>query len=144
MASSSCLPSSSAVTIPIPGKPILKRPLPTHTGILGRLKDFLSTQPTAPGSDGAHKPLKRAHFILPHLATIYPISTLNPPSTPSLKDEKSPVRRIYFRVRRRRWGRFGPRSRGAALHRRVRASSSTCCVGVGRRDEEGVIETRGH
>jgi protein phosphatase 1 regulatory subunit 37 len=89
--SSSCSPSSSAVTIPIPGKSILKRPPPTQTGILSRIKGFLPTQPTAPVSDNAHKPLKRAHFILPHLATIYPISTLHPPSTPSLKDEKRAV-----------------------------------------------------
>ncbi|KAH0828810.1 hypothetical protein J3R83DRAFT_3258 [Lanmaoa asiatica] len=89
--SSSCSPSSSAVTIPIPGKSILKRPPPTQTGIFNRIKGFLPTQPTAPVSEGANKPLKRAHFILPHLATVYPISTLNPPSSPSLKDEKRAI-----------------------------------------------------
>ncbi|KAG6371077.1 hypothetical protein JVT61DRAFT_10616 [Boletus reticuloceps] len=89
--SSSCSPSSSAVTIPIPGKSILKRPPPTQSGILNRIKGFLPTQPTAPVSEDTSKPLKRAHFILPHLATIYPISTLNPPSTPSLKDEKRAI-----------------------------------------------------
>lgn len=89
--SSSRSPSSSAVTIPIPGKSILKRPPPTQTGILNRIKGFLPTQPTQPVSEDSTKPLKRAHFILPHLATIYPISTLNPPSTPSLKDEKRAI-----------------------------------------------------
>lgn len=89
--SSSCSPSSSAVTIPIPGKSILKRPPPTQTGILNRIKGFLPTQPTPPVSEDTHKPLKRAHFILPYLATVYPISTLNPPSTPSLKDEKRAI-----------------------------------------------------
>ncbi|KAF8129472.1 hypothetical protein EV363DRAFT_1219973 [Boletus edulis] len=89
--SSSCSPSSSAVTIPIPGKSILKRPPPTQSGILNRIKGFLPTQPTAPVSEDTSKPLKRAHFILPHLAIVYPISTLNPPSTPSLKDEKRAI-----------------------------------------------------
>ncbi|KAF8548474.1 hypothetical protein OG21DRAFT_759578, partial [Imleria badia] len=89
--SSSCSPSSSAVTIQIPGKSILKRPPPIQSGILNRIKGFLPTQPTAPVSEDSSKPLKRAHFILPHLTTIYPISTVNPPSTPSLKDEKRAV-----------------------------------------------------
>lgn len=89
--SSSCSPSSSAVTIPIPGKSILKRPPPTQTGILNRIKGFLPTQPTTPVSDDTSKPLKRAHFILPYLATVYPISTINPPSTPFLKDEKRAI-----------------------------------------------------
>ena len=89
--SSSCSPSSSAVTIPIPGKSILKRPPPIQSGILNRIKGFLPTQPTAPISEDSSRPLKRAHFILPHLATVYPISTVNPPSTPSLKDEKRAV-----------------------------------------------------
>jgi len=99
--SSSCSPSSSAVTIPIPGKSILKRPPPTQTGILSRIKGFLPTQPTAPLPDDAHRPLKRAHFILPHLATVYPISTLNPPSTPSLKDERRAIEEKETERRRR-------------------------------------------
>ncbi|KIJ60815.1 hypothetical protein HYDPIDRAFT_31861 [Hydnomerulius pinastri MD-312] len=88
---SSCSPSSSAVTIPIPGKSILKRPPPTQTGIFNRIKGFLPTQPTTPISEDINKPLKRAHFILPQLAVIYPISSLNPPSTPTLKDEKRAI-----------------------------------------------------
>ncbi|KAG1863171.1 hypothetical protein DFJ58DRAFT_715166 [Suillus subalutaceus] len=88
--SSSCSPSSSAVTIPIPGKSILKRPPPTQTGILSRIKGFLPTQSPTSASDDI-KPLKRAHFILPKLAIVYPISSINPPSTPGLKDEKRAI-----------------------------------------------------
>ncbi|KAH7915505.1 hypothetical protein BJ138DRAFT_1187914 [Hygrophoropsis aurantiaca] len=90
MSSSSCSPSSSAVTIPIPGKSILKRPPPVQTGFLTRIKGFLPAPSPAPSNDEI-KPLKRAHFILPQLATVYPISSLNPPSTPTLKDEKRTI-----------------------------------------------------
>lgn len=41
--------------------------------------------------DEAERPLKRAHFILPHIATVYPISSQNPPSTPTLKEEKRAI-----------------------------------------------------
>ncbi|KAI6040774.1 hypothetical protein EDC04DRAFT_2566656 [Pisolithus marmoratus] len=88
--SSSCSPSSSAVTIPIPGKSILKRPPPTQTGILNRIRGFLPTQPSSSTSDDL-KPLKRAHFILPQLAIVYPFSSVNPPSTPTLKEEKKAI-----------------------------------------------------
>ncbi|KAI5987226.1 hypothetical protein EDD15DRAFT_2469702, partial [Pisolithus albus] len=88
--SSSCSPSSSAVTIPIPGKSILKRPPPTQTGILNRIRGFLPTQPSSSTSDEL-KPLKRAHFILPQLTIVYPFSSVNPPSTPTLKEEKKAI-----------------------------------------------------
>ncbi|KIK80501.1 hypothetical protein PAXRUDRAFT_833481 [Paxillus rubicundulus Ve08.2h10] len=101
MAASSCSPSSSAVTIPIPGKSILKRPSPTQTGILHRIRGFLPAQPPAVVSDDINKPLKRAHFILPQLVTVYPISTLNPPSTPTLKDEKRAIEEKEYERRRR-------------------------------------------
>jgi len=97
---SSCSPSSSAVTIPIPGKSILKRPPPTQTGILSRIKGFLPTQSPTSGVDDS-KPLKRAHFILPQLATVYPISSINPPSTPTLKDEKRAIEDREAERRRR-------------------------------------------
>jgi protein phosphatase 1 regulatory subunit 37 len=98
--SSSCSPSSSAVTIPIPGKSILKRPPPTQTGILSRIKGFLPIQSPASAVDDT-KPLKRAHFILPQLATVYPISSVNPPSTPTLKDEKRAIEDREAERRRR-------------------------------------------
>lgn len=88
---SSCSPSSSAVTIPIPGKSILKRPPPTQQSLFSRITRFLPTQNQTQSSPDEAKPLKRAHFILPQIATVYPISSANPPSTPNLKDEKRAI-----------------------------------------------------
>lgn len=83
------VPSSSANTIATPGKSILKRPPPSQSGFFNRIKGFLPTQSAVPSSES--KPLKRAHFILPQIAVVYPISSLNPPSTPFLKDEKKAI-----------------------------------------------------
>ncbi|KAJ7343861.1 hypothetical protein DFH08DRAFT_915041 [Mycena albidolilacea] len=139
---SSPSPSSSAVTIPIPGKSILKKPPPQQAGLfsLARVSSGLSrffdkdsgsgspvfgggaaggsasganaTGSTAGGSSNnggtiggngkdaeAARVLKRAHFILPEIAVVYPISSLAPPSTPTLRDEK---RAIEERERERR------------------------------------------
>lgn len=91
--SSSCPPSSSAITITTPGKSILKRPPPQQPSLFSRITRFLPTQ--APASQNVtndeSKPLKRAHFILPEIAIVYPISSINPPSTPTLKDEKRAI-----------------------------------------------------
>lgn len=87
--SPSPIPSSSAVTIPIPGKSILKRPPQSQQSFLSRIKGFLPTQ--AASLNNEPKPLKRAHFILPQIATVYPISSVNPPSTPTLKEEKKAI-----------------------------------------------------
>ena len=91
--SSSCSPSSSAITITTPGKSILKRPPPQQPSLFSRITRFLPTQ--APASQNVtideSKPLKRAHFILPEIAIVYPISSINPPSTPTLKDEKRAI-----------------------------------------------------
>lgn len=84
---SSCSPSSSAVTIQIPGKSILKRPPPTQQSLFSRITRFLPTPANNHGGEEG-KPLKRAHFILPEIAIVYPISSANPPSTPTLKEEK--------------------------------------------------------
>ncbi|KAI0343834.1 RNI-like protein [Trametopsis cervina] len=92
--SSSPSPSSSAVTIPTPGKSILKKPPPPPQSFfsLGRLSKLLPTQNAVSSSDSSdEKPLKRAHFILPELTTVYPIYSSNPPSTPLLKDEKRSI-----------------------------------------------------
>ncbi|TFK65923.1 RNI-like protein [Pluteus cervinus] len=83
-----CSPSSSAVTILVPGKSILKRPPPAQQSLFSRITRFLPTQNQPQNANDETKPLKRAHFILPHIATVYPISSVNPPSTPTLKDEK--------------------------------------------------------
>jgi protein phosphatase 1 regulatory subunit 37 len=85
---SSCSPSSSAVTIPIPGKSILKRPPAQAPSLFSRITRLLPSQ--TPSFD-ENKPLKRAHFILPQLVTVYPISSVNPPSTPTLKEEKKVI-----------------------------------------------------
>ncbi|KAJ7751788.1 hypothetical protein DFH07DRAFT_1032273 [Mycena maculata] len=101
-------PSSSQVTIPIPGKSILKRPPAPQAGLFSRLSRFLPGESApAPASAQGEKErereeervLKRAHFILPEIAVVYPISSLAPPSTPTLRDEK---RAIEERERERR------------------------------------------
>jgi hypothetical protein len=87
---SSCPPSSSAITITTPGKSILKRPPPQQPSLFSRITRFLPTQ-APPSQNDESKPLKRAHFILPEIAIVYPISSINPPSTPTLKDEKRAI-----------------------------------------------------
>jgi protein phosphatase 1 regulatory subunit 37 len=102
MASSSRSPSSSAVTIPIPGKSILKRPPAQPPSLLSRITRFLPTQsPAHTTAADECKPLKRAHFILPKLTVVYPISSLNPPSTPTLKEEKKAIEEREAERRRR-------------------------------------------
>lgn len=99
---SSYAPSSSAVVIPTPGKSILKRPQHTQQTFFSRISKFLptQTQPQATAGDEA-RTLRRAHFILPELTTIYPISAANPPSTPTLKDEKKSIEQREAERRRR-------------------------------------------
>ncbi|KAI1798170.1 RNI-like protein [Ganoderma leucocontextum] len=86
--------SSSAVTIPTPGKSILKRPPPPQQSFfsLSRLSKLLPTQNQQPSTTNDEaSALKRAHFILPGMTTVYPILASNPPSTPSLKEEKKSI-----------------------------------------------------
>lgn len=102
LSNSSCSPSSSAVTIPTPGKSILKRPPPTQQSLFSRFTRFLPTpNQSQPSPVDESKPLKRAHFILPQIATVYPISSVNPPSTPTLKDEKRAIEDREAERRRR-------------------------------------------
>ncbi|KAF9477211.1 RNI-like protein [Pholiota conissans] len=91
--SSTCPPSSSAVTIPVPGKSILKKPPPAQQSLFSRITRFLptQTQPQSAADVEDAKPLKRAHFILPEIAIVYPIMSGNPPSTPTLKEEKKAI-----------------------------------------------------
>lgn len=54
-------------------------------------------------NDASSRPdreLKCAHFILPHLAVVYPISSAAPPSSPGIREEK---RGVEERERERRW-----------------------------------------
>ncbi len=99
---SSYAPSSSAVTIPTPGKSILKRHQPTQLSFLSRISKFLptQTQPQVTAGDET-RTLRRAHFILPELVTVYPISAANPPSTPTLKEEKRSIEQKEAERRRR-------------------------------------------
>jgi len=108
----SCPPSSSAITIATPGKSILKRPPPPQQSLFSRITRFLPTQtPTQNVSNEESKPLKRAHFILPEISIVYPISSINPPSTPTLKDEKRAIE-DKEKERRRRVVRGTPASPG--------------------------------
>ncbi|KAG6828374.1 hypothetical protein H0H92_008216 [Tricholoma furcatifolium] len=104
LTNSSCSPSSSAVTIPRAGKSILKRPPPVQPSLFSRITRFLPTTPTTPTTpqeDVKDQPLKRAHFILPQIAIVYPISSVNPPSTPMLKEEKKAIEDREFERRRK-------------------------------------------
>ncbi|KAJ7241653.1 hypothetical protein C8J57DRAFT_1192532 [Mycena rebaudengoi] len=101
---SSPSPSSSANTIPIPGRSILKKPPPAQASLFSRLSRFLPASNNANNNNNSDpeenaRVLKRAHFILPEIAVVYPISSLAPPSTPALKEEK---RAIEERERERR------------------------------------------
>ncbi|KAI0042771.1 RNI-like protein, partial [Auriscalpium vulgare] len=99
---SSYAPSSSAVIIPTPGRSILKRPPPPQQSFFSRFSKFLPTQNQPPTlTDDGDKTLKRAHFILPELVTVYPISASNPPSMPTLKDEKRSIEQREAERRRR-------------------------------------------
>lgn len=82
--------SSSAVTIPTPGKSILKRPPPPPQSLFSRLTKLLPNQnvPASGPPEDESRTLKRAHFILPQLATVYPITAANPPFSPAIKEEK--------------------------------------------------------
>jgi len=82
--------SSSAVTIPTPGKSILKRPPPPPQSLFSRLTKLLPNQngPADGTVEDESRTLKRAHFILPQMATVYPIMAANPPCSPAIKEEK--------------------------------------------------------
>jgi hypothetical protein len=45
--------------------------------------------------------LRRAHFILPELVTVYPISSASPPSAPTLREEKRGIEQREAERRRR-------------------------------------------
>ncbi|KAI0826580.1 RNI-like protein [Trametes gibbosa] len=94
--------SSSAVTIPTPGKSILKRPPPPQPSFFARISKILPTQSQQPdAAKDEASTLKRAHFILPEMTTVYPIMATNPPSTPSLKEEKRSIEEREAERRRR-------------------------------------------
>lgn len=100
---SSSAPSSSAVPIPRPGKSILKPPAPPPRPLfsLSTLSKLLPSQQEPATNGSANGSLKRAHFIMPQLVTVYPISSANPPSMPGIKEEKKAAEEKE-RERRRR------------------------------------------
>ncbi|KAJ4469873.1 hypothetical protein J3R30DRAFT_1520211 [Lentinula aciculospora] len=135
--------STSSVTIPIPGKSILKKPPPPPTGLLSRITSGMGvggiggmsmgslgkffgggnstsnsssnlatisepplSDPNTNTSSSSTTPtmnpaLKRAHFILPQMAVVYPISSSAPPRTATTQMEKRAVEQRE-RERRRR------------------------------------------
>ena len=126
-------PSSSAVTIPVPGKSILKQSAPAQNTLLSRITRFLPNQNQTQPSPDDVQPLKRAHFILPEIAVVYPISSLNPPSTPTLKEEKRSIEdREYERRRRVLRGNSGSGTEGSDdfwSMEKVESFYRECCAG---------------
>lgn len=114
MATSSYSPSSSQVTIPTPGRSILKRAPPPQPSFFSKIKTYLPNQQPVNPPEPADlvKPLRKAHFILPQISVIYPISSINPPSTPTLKEEKRAIEDKEAERRKRvvRGNSFGPDS----------------------------------
>ncbi|KAJ7480292.1 hypothetical protein B0H11DRAFT_1863724 [Mycena galericulata] len=149
---SSPSPSSSAVTIPIPGKSILKKPPPAQAGLFSRLSTlsrFLPGEANANSASNANaiggRVLKRAHFILPEIAVVYPISSLAPPSTPALRDEKRAIEERE-RERRRRVVRANSMSSGAGAAGegewwamdKVESFYRECCEGCQEPPDKGI------
>ncbi|KAH9950799.1 RNI-like protein [Amylocystis lapponica] len=142
-------PSSSAVTIPTPGKSILKRPPPPQQSFfsLARLSKLLPSpnQLLSNGTgDESTTTLKRAHFILPEMTTVYPISAANPPSTPALKEEKRSIEEREAERRRRivRGNSLGPDSGSPAEEwwslDKVESFYRECCVGREEAPDTGI------
>ena len=141
--------SSSAVTIPTPGKSILKRPPPSQQSLFSRLSRFLPTNvnsisggSNSPATQDENRPLKRAHFILPEIAIVYPISSVNPPSMPSLKDEKRAIEDKEYE-RRRRVVRGPPKSPGGEPEEwwdmdKVESFYRDCCAGCDEAPDPGI------
>lgn len=152
MASPSCSsPSSSAVTLPRPGKSILKKPPPPQQSFfsLARLSRILPTQnpsSSSSGSNAASNPdenLKRAHFFLPHLSTVYPISTANPPCNLNTREEKKTIEVREAERRRRivRGNSFGPGSSESEewwSMEKVESFYQECCVGREEQPHPGI------
>jgi protein phosphatase 1 regulatory subunit 37 len=90
VASSSTI-SNTVLPLPPAGKSILKKaPPPQPRFSINNLRNILNVNaPDSPSSDD--KPLKRAHFILPSLQTVYTFSIANPPSAAGLQEEKRSV-----------------------------------------------------
>ncbi|KAL1743355.1 hypothetical protein HDZ31DRAFT_41155 [Schizophyllum fasciatum] len=139
-------PSSSANTIPIPGKSILKRPPPPQQSLFSRITRFLPNQNNAAAAGDDGQPLKRAHFILPEIATVYPISSLNPPSTPTLKEEKRAIEDREAERRRRvlRGSSTGPNDEGWWSLDKVESFYRECCEGCDEKPDPAITNAFKH
>ncbi|KLO15169.1 RNI-like protein [Schizopora paradoxa] len=152
--SSSSSPSSSAVTLPRPGKSILKRPPPPQQSFfsLSRLSRLLPSQAPSPSASSSNASttspatedsLKRAHFFLPHLTTIYPISAATPPCGPNVREEKKSVETKEAERRRRivRGNSLGP---GTSVTEewwspeKVESFYNECCAGREEQPHPGI------
>ena len=171
---SSPSPSSSAVQIPRPGKSILKKPPPPQHSFfsLSRLSRLLPNQspststshassstnaanpgrdPNGNGADASRErdtnaeQLKRAHFFLPALATVYPISAANPPSMPTTKEEKRTVEAREAERRKRvvRGNSYGPAGSGQSEDwwtiDKVESVYKECCQGREVQPHPGIV-----
>lgn len=145
---SSPSPSSSAVTLPRPGRSILKKPPPPQQSFfsLSRLTRILPTQAisSAGASSSASGPdenLKRAHFYLPHLVTVYPISASNPPCSVNTKEEKKSIEAREAERRRRivRGNSLGPgESEDWWSMDKVESFYQECCAGREEQPHPGI------
>ncbi|KAH8109464.1 hypothetical protein DFH11DRAFT_1812456 [Phellopilus nigrolimitatus] len=143
-------PSSSAVVIPRPGKSILKKPPPPQQSFfsLSRLSRLLPSQnPLSSSPTGAagapDENLKRAHFFLPHLATVYPISAANPPCSLITKEEKKSIDAREAERRRRilRGNSFGQGSSETEEWwsvDKVESFYQECCIGREEQPHSGI------
>ena len=142
--------SSSAVTIPTPGKSILKRPPPPQQSFfsLARLSKLLPSQNSPVSADGNDetKALRRAHFILPEMTTVYPISTSSPPCAPSIREEKRSVEEREAERRRRvvRRNSVNPESASPEEQwwslEQVESFYRECCVGREEAPDQGISD----
>jgi protein phosphatase 1 regulatory subunit 37 len=138
--SSSPVASSSSFTnsvlpLPRPGKSILKKPPPPQSRFfsISTFSKLLPNPAVASSSTQDATPLKRAHFILPNLQTVYSISTSNPPSSPTLAEERQ-ITEQREAERRRNIVRGNSYSQDAWWStERVEAFYKECCRG---REEE--------
>ncbi|EJD08451.1 uncharacterized protein FOMMEDRAFT_101852 [Fomitiporia mediterranea MF3/22] len=147
MASPSCSSpsaSSSAVTLPRPGKSILKKAPPPQQSFLSRLSRLLPSQNTASGAPSdPDENLKRAHFFLPHLATVYPISAANPPCSLTTREEKRSIEAREAERRRRivRGNSYSPGSSETDewwSTDRVESFYKECCTGREEQPHPGI------
>ena len=123
----------------------MKRPPPPQQSFfsLARLTRILPTQSTGTpsASAGPDESLKRAHFYLPHLVTVYPISAAAPPCSISTKEEKKTIEAREAERRRRivRGNSIGPgESEDWWAMDKVESFYQECCAGREEQPHPGI------